>query len=59
MTEKQKNELLYLLDIIIDEVKNRPSIVEPIIIAHNTIKDIMSEEEIDHRAGSYEPEYPQ
>jgi len=59
MTEKQKNELLYLLDIIIDEVKNRPSIVEPIIIAHNTIKDIMSEEEIDHRAGSYEPEYQQ
>jgi len=59
MTETQKSQLLYLLDIVIDEVKTRPSIVDPIITAHNVIKDIMSEEEIDHRAAHYEPEYAQ
>jgi len=59
MTEKDKSTLLFLLNNAIDEVKTRPSLAEPLITAHNVVKEIMSDEELDHRAFNYEPEYQQ
>jgi len=59
MTEKDKIQLLHLLNIALNHVKYRPSLANTIANAHNVIKDIMSVEEIDHRSGTYEPEYQQ
>ena len=59
MTENEKNILLSLLNKVIDEVKTRPSLADSLVAAHNTISNIMSEEELDHRAFNYEPEYAQ
>jgi len=59
MTEIEKNILLSLLNKVIDEVKTRPSLADSLVSAHDTISNIMSEEELDHRAFNYEPEYQQ
>ena len=59
MTEDQKTQLLYLLSIASNELPKDSYEQFCVDKSRDIIKDIMSEEEIDYRAGSYEAEYPQ